>query len=353
MASEANKTRIGAFIVGAMVLTVVGIMLFGSGTFFKESYRSVLFFKGSVTGLDLGAPVQLKGVTIGTVKDIRIVFDPDDLSFLNRVIIETAPGNLIISEKLRDDQIQTDEEYEVLVNRLIDNGLRAKLVLQSFLTGKVFVFLDFFPDSPLNLLGIEEEIQELPTLPSDLEAFAKILDQINFEELADKLTNIINGVEEVITAPELMETVRSAASTMQGFGRLADNLDTRTDALTVSLNQTLTDARKPLADLEPLTDEFSGAAVDARKLLQNLDKQVEPLVADLEETAAAAQETLTEAKVLFADLQEITGEKSPLLYKADDALTELAAAARAIRFLADFLAQHPESLLHGRGQPGE
>lgn len=349
MAAEGNKTLIGAFIVGAMVLTVVGIMLFGSGTFFKESYRSVLFFKGSVTGLDLGAPVQLKGVTIGTVKDIRIVFDPDDLSFLNRVIIETAPGNLIISEKLRDDQIQTDEEYEVLVNRLIDNGLRAKLVLQSFLTGKVFVFLDFFPDSPLNLLGIEEEIQELPTLPSDLEAFAKILDQINFEELADKLTNIINGVEEVITAPELMETVRSAASTMQGFGRLADNLDTRTDALTVSLNQTLTDARKLLADLEPLTDEFSGAAVDARKLLQNLDKQVEPLVADLEETAAAAQETLTEAKVLFADLQEITGEKSPLLYKADDALTELAAAARAIRFLADFLAQHPESLLHGRG----
>ena len=353
MASEANKTRIGAFIVGAMVLTVVGIVVFGSGTFFKERQRYVLFFKGGVTGLDLGAPVKLKGVTIGTVKDIRIVFDPDDLSLFNRVIIETAPGNLIISEKLRDDQIQTDEEYEALVNRLIDNGLRAKLVLQSFLTGKVFVSLDFFPDTPLNLLGIEEDIQELPTIPSDLEAFAKIFDQINFEELADKLTNIIDGIEEVVTAPEIMETVRSAASTMQSFGRLADNLDTRTDALTVSLDQTLTDARKLLADLEPLTDEFAGAAVDARRLLQNLDKQVEPLVADLEETAAAAQDTLKEAKVLFADLQEITGENSPLLYRADDALSELAAAARALRFLAEFLAQHPESLLHGRGQSGE
>ena len=353
MASEANKTRIGAFIVGAMVLAVVGIIVFGSGTLFKESYRYVLFFKGGVTGLDLGAPVQLKGVTIGTVKDIRIVFDPDDLSLFNRVIIETAPGNLIISEKLRDDEIQTDEEYEALVNRLIDNGLRAKLVLQSFLTGKVFVSLDFFPESPLNLLGIEEDIQELPTLPSDLEALAKIFDQINFEDLADKLTNIIDGIEEVVTAPEIMETVRSAASTMQSFGRLADNLDTRTEALTVSLDTTLADARKLLADLEPLTDEFAGAAGDARKLLQNLDKQVEPLVADLEETAAAAQETLKEAKVLFAELQEITGENSPLLYKADDALSEFAAAARALRFLADFLAQHPESLLHGRGQPGE
>lgn len=62
MAAEGNKTLIGAFIVGAMVLTVVGIMLFGSGTFFKESYRSVLFFKGSVTGLDLGAPVSSKGL---------------------------------------------------------------------------------------------------------------------------------------------------------------------------------------------------------------------------------------------------------------------------------------------------
>jgi len=353
MASEANKTRIGAFIVGAMVLTVAGIIVFGSGNLFKERQRFVLFFKGSVNGLDLGAPVQLKGVTIGTVKDIRIVFDPDDLSLFNRVEIETAPGNLIVSEKLRDDEIQTDEEYEALINRLIDKGLRAKLVPQSFLTGKVFVSLNFFPDSPMNLLGIEEDIQELPTLPSDLETFAKIFDRINFEELAEKLSNIVNGVEALVTAPELKETVRSAASTMQSFGRLADNLDRRTEALTASLNKTLADGRKLIADLEPLTDEFTGAAVDARKLLQNLDKQVEPLVTDLEETAAAAQATLKEATVLFADLKEITGENSPLLYKADDALSELAAAARALRFLADFLAQHPESLLHGRGESGE
>jgi len=353
MASEANKTLIGAFIVGAMVLAVAGIVVFGTGTLFKESDRHVLFFRGTVNGLDLGAPVQLKGVTIGTVRDIRIIFDPDDLSLFNRVEIETAPGNLITSEKLRDDPIETEEEYEELIKRLIDHGLRAKLVLQSFLTGKVFVSLDFFPGTPVNLLGIEEDILELPTLPSDLEAFAKIFDQVNFEELAEKLTNIINGIEEVITAPEVMETVRSAASTMQSFGRLADNLDMRTDALTVSLDKTLTDARKLFADLEPLTDEFAGAAGDARKLLQNLDKQVEPLVTDLEETAVAAQEVLSEAKVLFADLQEITGENSPLLYKADDALSEMAAAARALRFLADFLAQHPESLLHGRGEPGE
>jgi len=353
MAKEVNKTLIGVFIVGAMVLAVAGIVVFGSGTLFKETDRFVLFFKGNVTGLDLGAPVQLKGVTIGTVKDIRIVFDPDDLSMFNRVIIETAPGNLIIAEKLRDRPIETDEEYEELINRLITNGLRAKLVLQSFLTGKVFVSLNFFPDSPLNLLGIEEDIQELPTLPSDLDKLAEIIDNIDFQELVEKITNIIDGIEEVVTAPEIMNTVRSADSTMQSFGRLADNLDTRTKALTTSLDKTLVDARKLMADLEPLTDEFTGAAGDARKLLQNLDKRMEPLVANLEETAVVAQDTLNGAKALFADLQEITGENSPLLYKADDALSELAAAARALRYLADFLAQHPESLLHGRGKPGE
>lgn len=353
MAAEANKTLIGAFIVGAVLLAVAGIGVFGSGTFFKESYRFVLFFKGTVKGLDLGAPVQLKGVTVGSVKSIRIVFDPDDLSVFNRVDIEITPGNLITSEELRDQPAERDEGHEDLINRCIDQGLRAKLLLQSFLTGKVLVGLDFFPDSPLNLLGIEEDVQELPTLPSDFEEFAKIIENIPFEELAEKLTNIIDGIEEIVTAPELMSTVRSADSTMQSFGRLADNLDTRTEALTVNLDKTLADARKLIADLEPMTEEFTGAAGDARKLLRNLDKQVEPLVANLEETADLAQATLTEAKTLLADLQEITGENSPLLYEAGDALSELAAAARALRFLADFLAQHPESLLHGRGAAGE
>ena len=72
MTSPVNKSLIGAFVVGALALAVVGILALGSGSLFRESNRYVLYFSGSVKGLGLGAPVQLKGVTIGKVTAIHL-----------------------------------------------------------------------------------------------------------------------------------------------------------------------------------------------------------------------------------------------------------------------------------------
>ncbi len=94
MAKEANKTLIGAFVLGAAALIVAGILLFGGGRFFKKSVKIVAYFDGSVKGLGVGSRVQLKGVTVGQVKDVRLLFNQDNLSFINRVIIETAPGKV-------------------------------------------------------------------------------------------------------------------------------------------------------------------------------------------------------------------------------------------------------------------
>ena len=58
MAKEANKTLIGAFVVGAVTLIVVGILLFGGGRFFKKTTSLVAYFDGSVKGLGAGSKVQ-------------------------------------------------------------------------------------------------------------------------------------------------------------------------------------------------------------------------------------------------------------------------------------------------------
>ncbi len=41
MAKQANKTMIGLFVVGAIVLLVAAIVLLGSGRYFKETHRYV------------------------------------------------------------------------------------------------------------------------------------------------------------------------------------------------------------------------------------------------------------------------------------------------------------------------
>ena len=86
MSKQANTKLIGAFVIGAVVLVISGILLFGSGRLFSHQRKFVLFFEDSVKGLNIGAPVDFRGVNIGTVTDIKVVvakgrFFPADSSF--------------------------------------------------------------------------------------------------------------------------------------------------------------------------------------------------------------------------------------------------------------------------------
>jgi paraquat-inducible protein B len=67
MSKPANKTLIGAFVVGAVALAVAAIVLFGSGRFFKDMDQWVAIFPGSVKGLNVGSPVVFRGVQVGQV----------------------------------------------------------------------------------------------------------------------------------------------------------------------------------------------------------------------------------------------------------------------------------------------
>ena len=75
MIRKVNKTVIGIFVVGALVLLMIAIVVFGSGELFKRTNKFILYFDGSVKGLSIGAPVTFRGVNIGTVKDISLIYD--------------------------------------------------------------------------------------------------------------------------------------------------------------------------------------------------------------------------------------------------------------------------------------
>ena len=67
---------IGLFLVVAILMFVTGIAMFGTGQFFSDKYRFVLYFNGSVKGLRKGSPVAMKGVAIGAVQEINLIFPP-------------------------------------------------------------------------------------------------------------------------------------------------------------------------------------------------------------------------------------------------------------------------------------
>ena len=90
MQKDVNKTLIGAFILGAAVLAIIAVFVFGGGSLFQDVERYVMHFSGSVKGLNIGAPVQLKGVSVGKVIDINLEHSTTDKSFFTRVIIEVT-----------------------------------------------------------------------------------------------------------------------------------------------------------------------------------------------------------------------------------------------------------------------
>ena len=88
MNKKISPTLIGAFVVGAASLLVVAVIALGSGRLFRQTREFVLYFDNSVNGLRIGAPVKVKGVEIGSVKDIRLQLEASQEINKIPVIIE-------------------------------------------------------------------------------------------------------------------------------------------------------------------------------------------------------------------------------------------------------------------------
>jgi paraquat-inducible protein B len=72
MRRSANMTLIGAFVVGGIVLIIAAVILLGAGSFSGTKPTAISYFEDSVSGLDIGAPVKFRGVTIGKVSQVLL-----------------------------------------------------------------------------------------------------------------------------------------------------------------------------------------------------------------------------------------------------------------------------------------
>ena len=174
MSKPANKTLIGAFVVGATALLLLAIAVFGSGKLFQTTSRYVLFFDGSISGLSVGSPVLFRGVPVGRVVEIRLTGNLDSLVFQTPVFIELNKkdeGRFSIS----DGDISR-KEY---LDRLVSHGLRATLATQSLLTGQLMIEMDFYPRNqipyPIKEVKEYDDVPEIPTIPSQFDNILQTL----------------------------------------------------------------------------------------------------------------------------------------------------------------------------------
>lgn len=188
MSKKANKTAIGMFVVGAVALLIIAILAFGSGMLFKQSDKYILFFDGSVKGLSAGAPVIFRGVKIGTVKDISLIYDAKTQGVLIPVIIDVELSRVRgVPEKVGYP------DYMMLV----EQGLRARLEIQNFITGQLMLAFDFYPDKPAQLRGIVQGYPELPALPASPDIF-EVMQELPIKEISSDLRSTVAGLNKLV-----------------------------------------------------------------------------------------------------------------------------------------------------------
>jgi paraquat-inducible protein B len=328
MTKKANPKVIGAFVVGAAILATIGVIVFGSGKFFEEKHQWVLYFPGSVKGLTVGAPVNLKGVQMGTVTDVKVVFDRESLMFHTPVYIETFPDKIKdIGEYSSAETKRIAADPDETIKLLVQRGLRAKLELQSLVTGKLQVAVDLYPDTPVNYVGLEKEVPELPTLPTAMEQLAKTLENLPIQEMVEDARNTLASIERLASSPELTEAVTALNNTLQDFGKLARNVDRRVGPLTTSIEETMK---------------------DTQKLVQNVNTQVDPTFTGLQETLKTAKAAVEKAELALASVGDVVDADSVLMFELTQTIKELQVMAQSINALAGYLQRQPDSLIRGK-----
>jgi paraquat-inducible protein B len=321
MSRQASPTLIGAFVAGAIGLIVAGILIISGGKLLLTDRTSyVLYFQGSVKGLNIGSPVRFRGVNIGTVTDIQLVVGEEEADIRIPVIIE-IDNTKFISSMTGKPRMDDDDG----IQGLIEAGMRAQLQLQSLLTGQLFVQIDFYPHSPVNLAGsgrYRRHYQEIPTIPTPIEKISKLLENIPFDTLLELVVKTIHGFEALVNSEDLQHAIRSVHEALDSVRALADSLDRQVEPVAGNVNRTLEETRTAL--------NKAGTAL-----------------AGVSGTLQQATDTLQQADVTLASADELLRDEQ-MLTTLETALAEIRSAAYAIRILAETINNQPESLLKGR-----
>jgi phospholipid/cholesterol/gamma-HCH transport system substrate-binding protein len=352
MAKHANKTTIGLFVVGALILLVVVLVVLGSGRFFKKSHTYVAFFDGSVKGLSVGAPVMFRGVRIGKVEDFAVYYKRVKSEFKIPVLLTLYPEKVIgLGVEL------TEKEGATAWQEMLDAGLRAELQMQSLVTGQVGVQLDFHPEAPLNLHGLADfnlprDVLEIPTVQSGFQRLTKTIEEIPLDKIVADLRSTLKGINDLVNSPETAKSLHYFKQTVKEARNLLRHIDEKVDPLFARVDQTLADAQVLIKtvdrQVDPLATSLTRTSDDARKLVNNVNSRIEPVHADLANTTKELRAALNAAEGALESIDDMVDENSEFRFQIDAFLNEITLMARSLRAFADYLERNPDALLRGK-----
>lgn len=241
-----------------------------------EGHQVVMYFKESLRGLSVGAPIDFMGIDIGEVTSINAEFGDHYTQMRMRVEAIIYPSRFADGKEL--------DPNSLIFKNFIQRGWRAQIRTGNILTGQNYIAFSQFPNAKAATVKISSNgLAEVPTMPPELSNL-----QAQVATIADKLSKF-------------------------------------------PLNEIATDVRKTLNNLNATINS-------TEKLMKQLDGQVAPEV----------QATLDEVRKTLRSSESILSSDSPMQQDVRHAVQQMTRAAASIELMADYIEQHPESLIRGK-----
>lgn len=321
MSQKINTTSIGLFIVTGLALGVAGLLLFSSSKLFTKSHDMVVYFDESLNGLNEGAPVKYRGVTIGSVKRVMVRFNQATNDYAMPVILE-------VQEKLLRERLGEALEIfsEHAMAERVKHGLRASLQTESLVTGVLYIDIRPNPSAPPPILHqIQKIYPELPTEPTQIQKLFNNLASLDIKSIEKNINGLLTKLDTTVGALRMAEINQGITNLLVSVERLVNSPD----------------ITNGLAALRPTLDQY-------RELGAKVTSRIDPLADSITNSLVEANRALAQIRGAGENLRTLLAPDSPVRNDLDQALEQVAGAVQSLSGLVDFLKQHPNALITGR-----
>ena len=338
---RANPTAVGGFVIGAILLATAAVAVFGGGRFFEKRERHVAFFDETQIGLRLGASVTFRGVNVGTVTDFWVRINPETLMFKVPVVFELQQDRFRGLSNIPEDNV---------LPQLIEQGLRAQLNQDSFVTGQQSILLDFFPDSEVRLVDTNLPYDQFPTVPSKTAQL-----EGSVREIAAQADVVLRQVQ-VLLRDENQELITASLQNLSGLLKelkeaTGDAREAVRDvaALTGGLRDPEAGIPSLIGKAETTLDTYDALGRNADAVISENRSKIAKILRDFEEAETRIKVFADKATELLEEnrqgLSDFTGEG---LYEFTNLAVDTQAMVEQLRRVLEEMERDPARFFLGR-----
>ncbi len=329
MAGNRTYAAIGGFIIGVLVLVTVGVLIFGGTQVFSHKRQAVIFFNQSVLGLSKGGRVLFRGVQIGTVKNVELRVDP-----------KANHARIAVTISMTNQAIRlngTRRKAQLGIKQLVKRGLRAQLVVYSYVTSELAVNLSFKPHTSIHY-AVNPSKVPLPEIPATQSKISKI---------KNKVVNL-----------PWQQTLQRVNNTMQSMIDLSHDLDNTVEQLqpelqqaTHTTNKTLSTVQKAVKDnnqqLQKTMQQVKQLAHSANQLTAGANSQLKARGQQLDKVLKNARETTQKLNQLTSNLNSLVAPGNESRGDIKNILRDLSASAANLKDFTQTIERNPHALIYG------